>query len=719
MVARARDLADPERVAADVRHAFTAGVSWLCSRRHLRVKQRRTHWLPPSAAVRTFDTPDDGVAAVRMASIEFRTLGGLDLVAAAHRDLRPILQQPKRIALLAYLAIAGRNAFVRRDKLLALFWPELDSTHARGSLRTTLHRLRQALGDDLFDTRGAEEVRVADDVLWCDANVLRAAASAGDDARVVELYRGPLLDGFFVSGGAPEFEQWLEDERRQTRDLAAASAWTLATRHEEAGNTHHAIANARRAVDITRHDEQAMRRYLRLLVRVGDHASAITTYDEYRRYLAEEFQVEPSAETCAVVEPLRPAVTEPPRPRSLPANGFSLPAAATATSRASRTRRWRGPYAGIAAAALVLVAGVAYARTHHVRLDGPAWERLMVDGSEPLARSHAVAVLDSTGRSVLLFGGRTEPVNVGDLWRLTGLDSGGTLRWTRLDAGAGRDLGPHARWLSAAVYNPRTDRMIVFGGAVGWTSPCIDELWILKNVSGRAGSPAWERVPHPAGAAWPAARGDHRLAYDVEHNRVMLYGGHDCIAPVFTDYWVLRDADGSTGPPTWERLAPDTSAGAPPRPRGQAIGYSPGSNRLVVFGGVDTDRRVFFNEAWTLTNANGLGGQPVWRRVDVGPMRPAPRINMAYGFDPSTNRLVVALGRGDGAYYDDAWVLVGADGTPPRSRWERLALSSAVPQGRETPAMVFDPSSERLVIIGGAADGSLDDIWVLRNATRR
>src|SRR5512144_517104 len=79
--------------------------------------------------------------------IYLRTLGGLDLRDADGRELRPVIGQPKRFALLAYLAQAGHQGFRRRDTITALFWPELDQEHARGALRQALRFLRRELGD--------------------------------------------------------------------------------------------------------------------------------------------------------------------------------------------------------------------------------------------------------------------------------------------------------------------------------------------------------------------------------------------------------------------------------------------------------------------------------------------------------------------------------------------------------------------------------------------
>src|SRR6266705_1204831 len=67
--------------------------------------------------------------------VEFRLLGTLSLTTADGREAGSLLSQPRRLALLAYLAAATPRGPHRRDTLLALFWPELDQEHARAALR--------------------------------------------------------------------------------------------------------------------------------------------------------------------------------------------------------------------------------------------------------------------------------------------------------------------------------------------------------------------------------------------------------------------------------------------------------------------------------------------------------------------------------------------------------------------------------------------------------
>ena len=66
-----------------------------------------------------------------------------------------------------------------RDALATLLWPESDGREGRARLRRTLHRLNEAIGDDILDS-GPEAIRLhptAD--LWLDCAAFRQHATAG------------------------------------------------------------------------------------------------------------------------------------------------------------------------------------------------------------------------------------------------------------------------------------------------------------------------------------------------------------------------------------------------------------------------------------------------------------------------------------------------------------------------------------------------------------
>ena len=245
--------------------------------------------------------------------IELRTLGSLDLRGADGFELRPVLQQPKRLALLAYLAVAYPPRFYRRDTLLAMFWPELDGEHARAALRRALYFLRRSLGDGVILGRGDEEVGLSAQELSCDAALFQRAMSEERPGDALALYRGALLEGVYVSG-APEFERWLDETRTALHAQAAAAAWTVADRAEERGDARAAVDAARRAAALAPYDESVHRRLLSLVDRMGDRAGALRAHDEFVRRLRVDYELEPSAETHALVTAIkqrRPPPNEP------------------------------------------------------------------------------------------------------------------------------------------------------------------------------------------------------------------------------------------------------------------------------------------------------------------------------------------------------------------------------------------------------------------------
>lgn len=235
--------------------------------------------------------------------IELRMLGAVDLWSPDGTGAARVLSQPKRLAVLVYLAAAKPRGFQRRDTLLVLFWPELDQERARAALRNALHFLRRELADGVIVTRG-DEVAVDAAELWCDASEFDAALDTGDPERALTLYRGEFLKGLHVSG-APEFDRWSDAERERLRRRARDGAWRLAGVQESSSVGVAATHWMRVALDIDPDDEGGLHLLLRSLERVGDRAGAIREYERFARRLAEDYELDPSPETRALADAIR------------------------------------------------------------------------------------------------------------------------------------------------------------------------------------------------------------------------------------------------------------------------------------------------------------------------------------------------------------------------------------------------------------------------------
>jgi DNA-binding SARP family transcriptional activator len=242
--------------------------------------------------------------AVERAPIRLQTLGAVDLCDHEGRALQAVLAQPRRLGLLVYLAMASRFGVVRRDQAIGVFWPDYDAEHARAALNRAIYYLRQSLGEGVLISRGDDEIAVAADHLWCDAVALETAVSHGQHERALELYRGELLEGFFVSR-APGFERWLEAERQRIGDVASRSASSLADAAERAGK--HAVAAQwyRWAVDRSPLDEVAVQRLMGALDRAGDRAGSVLAYERFARRIAGDLDLSPAPETQALLDAIR------------------------------------------------------------------------------------------------------------------------------------------------------------------------------------------------------------------------------------------------------------------------------------------------------------------------------------------------------------------------------------------------------------------------------
>lgn len=244
-----------------------------------------------------------------------RILGRVDLRDDDGQEVDRVLAQPKRLALLAYLAVHPATS---RGALLTLLWPDLVEGKARNALRQALHQVRQALAPGVFVSTGANTIRVDAAHLWCDAAEFDRLLAQGRLAEAIALHEGDLLPGFTVPG-APAFGEWLDAQRGSLRRRCGRAAWALAEAEARAGRCDAAAACATRALELLADDEPAFRQVLALLGRIGDVSGALRAYARFAEAMRRELDAEPAAETREVAEAMRTqavqAAPAPPGPK--------------------------------------------------------------------------------------------------------------------------------------------------------------------------------------------------------------------------------------------------------------------------------------------------------------------------------------------------------------------------------------------------------------------
>jgi DNA-binding SARP family transcriptional activator/TolB-like protein len=317
--------------------------------------------------------------------IRLHLLGGNRLEGESAAARRSVLTQPRRFALLAYLALRAPHGTLRRDELLSVFWPESDSAHARGALRNALHFIRLAVGPGVIQSRGSEELELEPGALWCDAVEFDRLCDAGQFDAALRLYAGDLLGGFFISD-APDFEHWLDAERDRLRRRAAQAERMLAEAAAAAGELTPAAARYHRLLELAPTDETALRGLMRTLAAGGDRGAALHAYETMRRRLEEEYGLEAAAETALLAESIRAAQS------SAVAAEDPTHVASAGSVRAPASFPESAGGAPVVAGSPVPPAGLATSRRRHTRL-------ALVLGVGLVAVLLPLAVIELSGRS--------------------------------------------------------------------------------------------------------------------------------------------------------------------------------------------------------------------------------------------------------------------------------------------------------------------------------
>ncbi|PUB26881.1 DNA-binding SARP family transcriptional activator [Promicromonospora sp. AC04] len=232
--------------------------------------------------------------------IRLRLLGWWSLT----RDGHYIELGGREQRLTALLALRGPRP---RVQLAGTLWPNTTEDRALASLRAAVLRTRRTAPGLLIVQRTIIGIspKATVDVHELDRN-LRRVTDVGD--RVGHLRRATLtvleceelLPGWY--------DDWVlyERERLHQRRLRALEA--LASRALVCGEFAIALDVARAATEIEPLAETMRAVNIRARLDLGDRAGAIHEYDEYRRLLAHELGILPSAELFALVyhSPIRP-----------------------------------------------------------------------------------------------------------------------------------------------------------------------------------------------------------------------------------------------------------------------------------------------------------------------------------------------------------------------------------------------------------------------------
>lgn len=247
--------------------------------------------------------------------LEISALGGLTIKQDG--AIQTELTSQKAQAMLIYLICTGRPH--SREALADLLWPDSPAAQALSNIRKLLTRLRPYLADYLLITRQTVAFDRSQpywlDVAELERHLAWVAQSTSRNLnltrpviqqleKAVALYQGDFLKGFSLRD-SEGFEEWVLVEQERLRRMATKTLELLVVYYLETGDYAAGIEQAARLLKLDPLHEEAHRYMMTLLAYSGQRSAAMAHYKTYQRYLVNELDIAPEAETTDLYERIR------------------------------------------------------------------------------------------------------------------------------------------------------------------------------------------------------------------------------------------------------------------------------------------------------------------------------------------------------------------------------------------------------------------------------
>ena len=206
----------------------------------------------------------------------------------------------------------------RRERLIDLFWPALDTERGRRALNSAVWRLRKLLTSSPRHGEGQSLRTVGTETIlertaWLDVDtwaLLQAAQTSfkrpeadwgpsriGEILTVLYRYEGPFLDG--------EDADWILEERERLHSAFIQTALIIVRHLGICTQYHEAIQLARHALRFDPYREELVRHLLIVLALDERRIDAIRYYDNWIGLIRRELGISPLPATRAAIEEIR------------------------------------------------------------------------------------------------------------------------------------------------------------------------------------------------------------------------------------------------------------------------------------------------------------------------------------------------------------------------------------------------------------------------------
>jgi len=222
------------------------------------------------------------------------------------RDRTIHLPTRKMEALFAYLVL--HRGVQNRERIASLFWGDSPEELARRSLRTALSALRKEVGEQFILT-DRETIQINPKFpIWVDvyevekqAKEILSANGRPASGMDLDVYRAGLLQDFY--------DEWVLEEREHYRNLFVRALSYFAQSLKSQGGYRRTISVAQKIISIDPLNEQAYQHLIFCYGALGNRIEALKSYEECARRFRDQFGMEPSEATVALIEQVKTSDT--------------------------------------------------------------------------------------------------------------------------------------------------------------------------------------------------------------------------------------------------------------------------------------------------------------------------------------------------------------------------------------------------------------------------
>lgn len=239
--------------------------------------------------------------------------------------------------------------------------------------------------------------------------------------------------------------------------------------------------------------------------------------------------------------------------------------------------------------------------------------------------------------------------------------------------------GPTERGAVELAYDIESDQVILYGGAGG---PNTSTWGLADTWAYDFNTNTWTAM-----ANGPANHLGARLAYDAESDKVVLFGGYNMSGFLYNDTWVYDfNSD------AWTEMKPTSS---PPGRNYQAMTYDVKADRVLTWGGTDANGKPLDANIWSYDfNTN------TWQEIKPGEgANPVARDYSAMVYDAKSDRTILYGGvlLGGGETGNETWAY-----DYNTNIWANLKPST-VPEQLSRHTIVYSTAANRVILFGGQA----------------